>query len=194
MPAISTCPRCRRQVSLPVGAAATAAVRCPLCEAEYLLSEALALAPPELILVAGAAGEASPVEDGYDLHGSPSREGGRMESYAADEEESADEEHNAAIVAERIPAGVVAAQFRNREKSHLGKLIGLIVGGLAGCAVAYFFLLPLLYALIQPAEKREPPPPQPAFKRVKPDYGKHRLPETPQPPADSPAPPGNAVP
>ncbi len=49
MPAISSCPKCQRQVSIPRGVAAAAMVRCPLCDAAYALSEALALAPPELI-------------------------------------------------------------------------------------------------------------------------------------------------
>ena len=52
MSAISTCPKCQRQVAIPTGADSSAMVRCPLCSVEYPLSEALALVPPELILVA----------------------------------------------------------------------------------------------------------------------------------------------
>ena len=48
--AISTCPRCRRHVSLPAAWDRTARVRCPFCEAEYPLDEAI---PPELIPVDG---------------------------------------------------------------------------------------------------------------------------------------------
>lgn len=51
MSAISSCPRCQRQVTIPAEVDAAASVRCPLCDAEYPLSEALALAPPELIPV-----------------------------------------------------------------------------------------------------------------------------------------------
>ena len=64
MPAISTCPKCQRQVSIPAGVDSAAAVRCPLCEAEYPLSEALVLAPPELIpVVAVARQESAPASD-----------------------------------------------------------------------------------------------------------------------------------
>ncbi len=56
MLSISTCPRCQRQVSIPAGVDSAMTVRCPLCDAEYALSEALVLAPPELIPVASAAG------------------------------------------------------------------------------------------------------------------------------------------
>ena len=51
----SSCPRCQKQVTVPNEAAAEAIVRCPLCSAEYPLSESLALVPPALIIVSGAA-------------------------------------------------------------------------------------------------------------------------------------------
>lgn len=48
MPSISTCPRCQKSVSIPTGIADDAVVRCPMCNAEYPLGEAI---PPELIPV-----------------------------------------------------------------------------------------------------------------------------------------------
>jgi hypothetical protein len=48
MPAISTCPKCQKAVAIPSGVDSAAAVRCPLCSAEYPLSDVL---PPELIPV-----------------------------------------------------------------------------------------------------------------------------------------------
>ena len=51
MPTISTCPHCSRMVTIPEGLDATTLVRCPLCSAEYPLSDAMELAPPELIPV-----------------------------------------------------------------------------------------------------------------------------------------------
>ena len=47
----SACPKCQKQVAIPDGAEPESRVRCPLCDAEYALSEALALAPPALILI-----------------------------------------------------------------------------------------------------------------------------------------------
>ena len=55
MPSISKCPRCAQSVTVPDGVAAEARVRCPLCVAEYALSEALAGMPPTLIVVDAAA-------------------------------------------------------------------------------------------------------------------------------------------
>lgn len=51
MPEISTCPRCRLQISLPQKLSPAAQVKCPLCSAEYTLQEALDQAPPMLIVL-----------------------------------------------------------------------------------------------------------------------------------------------
>ena len=51
MSIISKCPRCRQQVTVPDRLDPQSRVRCPLCDAEYPLSEAMAEAPPALILV-----------------------------------------------------------------------------------------------------------------------------------------------
>ncbi len=49
---IATCPRCYRQVSLPLGDDRTVWVCCPLCSGEYSLQEALDFVPPMLMVVA----------------------------------------------------------------------------------------------------------------------------------------------
>ena len=48
---IANCPRCDEQVTVPPGASHDATVRCPLCQEEYQLAEALAELPPALIVV-----------------------------------------------------------------------------------------------------------------------------------------------
>src|SRR5437773_7080675 len=50
---IVRCPRCRDEVSVPAKATARALVRCPLCLEQYLLAEALANAPPLLVILGG---------------------------------------------------------------------------------------------------------------------------------------------
>ena len=66
MPVISACPKCQKPVCIPARVGSEALVRCPLCEAEYPLSEAL---PPELIPVAAAvsagAGPAAATESSW---------------------------------------------------------------------------------------------------------------------------------
>jgi len=51
MPIISKCPKCEQAVTIPDGIDPQAAVRCPLCEVEFPLAEAMAGAPPALIPV-----------------------------------------------------------------------------------------------------------------------------------------------
>ena len=48
---ISTCPRCNKQVLVPVDASSTARVRCPLCHEQYSLADALANLPPQLEVI-----------------------------------------------------------------------------------------------------------------------------------------------
>lgn len=48
---IAHCPRCREQVTIPLGASPQARVRCPLCSDEYLLEDALRPLPPLLVVL-----------------------------------------------------------------------------------------------------------------------------------------------
>lgn len=91
-------------------------------------------------------------------------------------------ENEAALVAVRTPGSATAA-LRRREKSLLGRRIGVVVGGLAGCAIAYYVLLPLALWLKTPASKVEKVRGKPAAERpFKPDAANHKpLPVIPEP-------------
>jgi hypothetical protein len=142
---ISTCPKCRKQVTIPAGVDSAAVVRCPLCDAEYALGEAMALAPPELIPVAAAGGADSRVcethheaTDGA-FH-APYEEAGQAEEDTTIPPDI-HEENEAAAVARQVPATSVSAQLRKRpSKSFLRTVFEVILGGLAGCLVAYYAL------------------------------------------------------
>ena len=114
---ISTCPKCQSQVSIPAGVDSSALVRCPLCDVEYSLSEAV---PPALIPVAG---------------------GFFFEQAEAQDRENVEGEVNeaAAVVVGR--ASITGAPLRRRKpKSALQTIIEIVTGGLAGCLVAYYAL------------------------------------------------------
>ena len=114
---ITTCPKCQSQVSIPAGVDSSALVRCPLCDAEYPLSEAL---PPALV---PAAGEFF------------------FEQAEAQDRENVEGEVNeaAAVVVGR--ASITGAPLRRRKpKSALQTIIEIVTGGLAGCLVAYYAL------------------------------------------------------
>jgi hypothetical protein len=76
MSTIASCPRCSQQVTIPSGAESAEMVRCPLCSQEYPLQEALATAPPVLVvlssLTAMGRGPLTPRDSGLDL-GEPER-------------------------------------------------------------------------------------------------------------------------
>jgi len=124
---ISTCPKCQKQVSLPTGVDSTAWVRCPWCEVEYVLSEALTWIPPELILAASPAADETATEKTF------------AESNATDV--VGDDE--AAVAAAAFPAMPDAARLpprRRRSKSGQQTLLEIILGGIAGILVAYYGL------------------------------------------------------
>jgi hypothetical protein len=56
---IVRCPRCRDDVSVPAKATSRALVRCPLCLEQYLLAEAMAGAPPALVIIGGEVEQAA---------------------------------------------------------------------------------------------------------------------------------------
>ena len=191
MPAISTCPKCQRQVSIPAGVDSAAAVRCPLCNAEYPLSEALVLAPPELIPVVSVAREESSLAADIVQASLVVAEG---------EEAPPVEVNEAAAVAQQMPIAATAS-LRRRKTSWLGKAVGVIVGGLAGCVVGLYalaiyygpqysakglpervhidgvcdFPLPLIHWLTTPAEKPNKATGTPAIEKPpKSDSGKQK--------------------
>ena len=124
--AIVRCPRCRDEVTVPPRATRKALVRCPLCLEQYLLAEALANAPPQLVII-----------------------GGEVETSAI----AAPDEHpeyrmavpahfeapRAAVV---FPRPVVQSRPRPRrqEKGGLVLLINYVVGGVMGLALGLLVL------------------------------------------------------
>ena len=52
-----SCPKCSDQVTVPASAPRSARVRCPLCQEEYDLADALAQLPPTLIVISASLDE-----------------------------------------------------------------------------------------------------------------------------------------
>src|SRR5438552_2852385 len=124
---IVRCPRCRDEVSVPAKATARALVRCPLCLEQYLLAEALANAPPPLIIIGGEVAQdaiemPSAGEGEYQLAGDR-RSSGQFAGDVLDASAPA----TAGVVIQRpsvrgIPRG------RRPEKSGLILLVNYVVG------------------------------------------------------------------
>lgn len=133
MPSISTCPSCGESISLPSGLLPGAAVRCPLCGADYALREAIALAPPELIPLEAPNPDAGLVVE------TPPPEIPESESITVSQSEPMNE---AMAVAAQFMAMATSMQplQRRKPKSGLWTLFEVITGGVAGCLVAYYGL------------------------------------------------------
>jgi hypothetical protein len=127
------CPRCRDEVTVPPRATGRALVRCPLCLEEYLLAEALANAPPPLVIIGG---EAEPgaiaAADGseYRLAGGP---------FSATTFDSSAPAAGAALAPR--PALRTSPRPRRQEKgSGVFLLVNYIVGGLLGLSLGLLVL------------------------------------------------------
>lgn len=129
---ISICPKCKEPVSIPAGVDASSLVRCPICSKEYLLAEPLRCVPPELIVVGAPMGDSAT---------SPS-----AAPPAAGDETTPDVEADANLASElgiaRQSSGMaMAPPWRERkQKSAVQTLVEVVLGGVAGCLVAYYGL------------------------------------------------------
>ena len=121
MPSISRCPQCEQQVSIPPGVPGEITVRCPLCNAEYPLADALASLPPMLVPVGlqalglAADGSAHPVEVGaaadIQAHGSAASQAIADISGVVDAAQAAgDQQVWGNLLAEAVETEVVAIE------------------------------------------------------------------------------------
>lgn len=126
---IVRCPRCRDEVTVPAKASGRALVRCPLCLEEYLLAEALANAPPALVIIGGEI---------------PQTE---VALVAEDEEYQL----SAATFTPAVPAPMTVGQaarpavrpivrLRKREKSGFALAVAYVGGGVLGLALGMLVL------------------------------------------------------
>lgn len=150
MPSISTCPRCSRMVAIPSGLDAAALVRCPLCDAEYPLNEAIEmeLVPPDLIPVDAAE---SPLD----------AEVLNMITNKDDAEQTAP--HPVEPLTFRRPA-------QRKSKNALRIFVEIVLGGVVGISVGYVVLAWM--AWIMGSRFDLPPPPKvlkPVLQFVLPD-------------------------
>lgn len=147
-----SCPKCSDQVSVPASAPRTARVRCPLCQEEYDLADALAQLPPALIIVSSGVAEepalaavggmdaatgshiGSALDHGFDGH----LEGGSEKSFSASVLEA--EPSHAEVVSAPTPAFRSSPRPRRKEKSMVGELVKIVLGGVVGIGLAILIL------------------------------------------------------
>src|SRR5262245_33102030 len=126
---IVRCPRCRDEVTVPARASGRALVRCPLCLEEYLLAEALANAPPLLVIIGGEVEQAA-------IDNSAAA-GGEYQLASAGFAPASLASSAATATPVMIPRTSLKTtpRPRRKEKSGLVLLVNYIVGGLMGLAL-----------------------------------------------------------
>ncbi len=159
MPILSNCPKCKQPVTVPDGVDPADRVRCPLCDAEYPLSEAMESAPPALIRVDAAPAETEPPTDteppgeglspdfgdetdyglATETDGTPAIDTGATavdaEAFAqfTPGDESAGEP-------ESLTATMKKRRQQEKKKSGLWEIPKIIGGGIAGLIIGYYIL------------------------------------------------------
>lgn len=125
------CPRCRDEVTVPAGASRKALVRCPLCEEEYALSEALASLPPALIVIGGeeelepALSAASVAEAGDDYRLAGGAYGGMLDASPS----------AGTVATSARPSVRGGARPKRKERSAIGEIIKIAAGGVIGLSL-----------------------------------------------------------
>ncbi|HUE70472.1 MAG TPA: hypothetical protein VMP01_06235 [Pirellulaceae bacterium] len=117
---IVACPRCGDKVSLPPAASPAALVQCPLCCEEYYLSDVLIQLPPMLVVVGGRAAAAE--EGDYRL----------AEPVAAAVSQAAFDTGVGSSATR--PQLRTVSRPRRQEKSAVGEIVKVVLGGAAGLA------------------------------------------------------------
>jgi hypothetical protein len=129
--AIVRCPRCRDEVTVPPGATTRALVRCPLCLEEYLLSEALANAPPPLVIIGGEVPQAA-----IDTSSVAGHDYALAAAAVSDSPDNHWGHATAATLARTAPAVRTGRRVRKREPGVLLLMLNWVGGGVLGLALA----------------------------------------------------------
>lgn len=131
----AACPRCKDEISVPLGVRPSARVRCPLCREEMLLSEVLDRLPP-MLEVLDAADAAPAWQSAGETVYSPS-------DYAADDHSeyapAKDDAMGGMVAAATATAPIVGASTRIRERkqpSIVGEMVKIVLGGVVGIVMA----------------------------------------------------------
>lgn len=154
-----SCPKCSDQVTVPASAPRSARVRCPLCQEEYDLADALAQLPPALIVIspslvdepvlAAVGGMDSPtgsqigsaIDHGFDSH----LEGGSGKGYSSHVLEAGTAQLDAGPsheekVSAPTPAFRSSPRPKRKEKSMVGEVVKIVLGGVVGIGLAIVIL------------------------------------------------------
>ncbi|MBC7852828.1 MAG: hypothetical protein IAF94_05280, partial [Pirellulaceae bacterium] len=154
-----SCPKCGDRVTVPASAPRSARVRCPLCQEEYDLADALAQLPPALIIISASLVDepvlaavggmdavtgsqiGSAIDRGFDSQ----LEGGSGRGYSSHAREGGAAQLDAGPSTEEMisaptPAFRSSPRPKRKEKSMVGEVVKIVLGGVVGIGLAIVIL------------------------------------------------------
>jgi hypothetical protein len=148
---IVSCPRCRDEVTVPAKAKPSAVVRCPLCREEYRLDEALEQLPPSLVVIDGGYDDDEGELVGAGVGASEYRVAGEYDGGgfsaglgASDSVFSTGGPGGSALsdtaVAAPAPRLGDTSRPKRKQKSAVGELVKVVLGGVVGIVAAMMIL------------------------------------------------------
>jgi hypothetical protein len=157
---LAACPKCQESVLVPFGVTASAQVRCPLCQEEYVLADVLEQLPPSLIVVDGAevvalahAGSgAASAESGISISSDRSDSDSALRAFIGEKgastgvAEGGGKQPAFDYTERSTPRAVtpsrpgIAERPRKRQRSPLFHVVGIVLGGLAAAPLAQLIL------------------------------------------------------
>lgn len=132
-----SCPKCQDQVTVPASAPRSARVRCPLCQEEYDLADALAQLPPALIVISAAPEEELVLASVGALEEN-SLEGGPRQEFSAGLLDTGPAQEK--LVSTPTPSFRSAPRPKRKEKSMVVELVKIVLGGVVGIGLAILIL------------------------------------------------------
>jgi hypothetical protein len=132
-----SCPKCQDQVTVPASAPRSARVRCPLCQEEYDLADALAQLPPALIVIS-AAPEEELVLASVGAREENSLEGDSRQEFSAGLLDTGPAHEK--LVSAPTPSFRSAPRPKRKEKSMVVELVKIVLGGVVGIGLAILIL------------------------------------------------------
>ena len=133
---IVNCPKCRDQVTLPIGASREAVVQCPLCSAQFPLQEILAQLPPALVVIHDP-GASAAVRESSDWLGASSAAAAEQDPESGEAPAFHFEPGSAAAVRPRAKR---VARPRGRPSSPVRQIVQIVLGGVVGIGLAQVIL------------------------------------------------------
>jgi hypothetical protein len=133
-----SCPKCSDQVTVPSSAPRSARVRCPLCLEEYDLADVLAQLPPALIVLSAATSAELELAAVGEMEAATGSQAGLDRGFSSPLFDAGPTP--AKLASAPTPAFRSAPRPKRKEKSMVGEVVKIVLGGVVGIGLAIVIL------------------------------------------------------